>query len=236
MTIGGYRFSESDAQRTLLHALDLLDLYPPQAIALQGPRRARILEALADVERSSGDTTESVLSRVWPELLGARDELVPSGSLPSRGEGVVARVSASDGGVPKQAVDSADVGLGGLNGDRQRTRKHHGRPWQALCLWSSEVISDLAAEGHPIGPGSAGENVTISGLRWADVIPGVQLRIGTVHCQVSAFALPCAQNARWFSDRDFTRIHHSRGPISRVYATVLEPGTVTTGDAVVLEP
>ncbi len=45
-----------------------------------------------------------------------------------------------------------------------------------------------------------------------------------------------AERARWFSDRDFTRIHHSRGPISRVYATVLEPGTVTTGDRVVLEP
>ena len=55
--------------------------------------------------------------------------------------------------MPKQAVDSAEVGLGGHDGDRQRTRKHHGRPWQALCLWSSEVIADLAAEGHPIGPG-----------------------------------------------------------------------------------
>ena len=26
------------------------------------------------------------------------------------------------------------------------------------------------------------------------------------------------------------------GPVSRVYATVLQPGRITTGDAVVLEP
>ena len=79
LTIGGYRFSETDALRTLLHAFDLLDLYPPQAVALQGPRRARILEAMSDGDRSTDDALESVMSRVWPELLGARDELVASG-------------------------------------------------------------------------------------------------------------------------------------------------------------
>jgi MOSC domain-containing protein YiiM len=31
-------------------------------------------------------------------------------------------------------------------------------------------------------------------------------------------------------------MHHDRGPVSRVYATVLEPGTVRVGDAAILEP
>ena len=66
--------------------------------------------------------------------------------------------------------------------------------------------------------------------------PGVRLRLGSVLCQVMAFAVPCKQNARWFSDRRFQRIHHSNGPISRVYALVLEPGSIAVGDDAVLEP
>jgi hypothetical protein len=31
-------------------------------------------------------------------------------------------------------------------------------------------------------------------------------------------------------------MHHERGPVSRVYATVLQPGVIAVGDAAVLEP
>jgi MOSC domain-containing protein YiiM len=31
-------------------------------------------------------------------------------------------------------------------------------------------------------------------------------------------------------------MHHDRGPVSRVYASVLEPGRITVGDAATLEP
>jgi MOSC domain-containing protein YiiM len=98
------------------------------------------------------------------------------------------------------------------------------------------VIAALAAEGHPVAAGAAGENVTVGGLPWAEVRPGVRLRLGSSLCQVMAYAVPCKQNARWFSDRDFRRIHHSNGPISRVYAVVLEPGAIAVGDDVVLGP
>jgi MOSC domain-containing protein YiiM len=57
-----------------------------------------------------------------------------------------------------------------------------------------------------------------------------------VVCQVTAYAVPCKQNARWFSDGDFSRIHHSRGPVSRVYAVVLEAGQIAGGDTAILEP
>ena len=74
------------------------------------------------------------------------------------------------------------------------------------------------------------------GIAWAEVRAGVRLRIGTALAQVSVFALPCHKIAASFLDRDMNRIHHDRGPVSRVYATVLEPGGVSLGDAVVLEP
>ena len=55
-------------------------------------------------------------------------------------------------------------------------------------------------------------------------------------CVVSAFAIPCTHNKAWFIDGDFELMHHDRGPVSRVYATVLQPGTITVGDPVILEP
>jgi MOSC domain-containing protein YiiM len=149
--------------------------------------------------------------------------------------GSVAHLAVSNGGVPKRSVDHAIVGPRGLEGDRQRTRQHHGRPWQALCLWSLETIETFAAAGHPIAPGSAGENITISGLAWADVLPGVRLRIGDVLVDVSVFALPCSNNARWFIGGQFELMHYERGPgVSRLYASVVEPGPIRVGDEVEL--
>ena len=166
----------------------------------------------------------------------AVDALRAAARLPARATGAVVQLNVSDGGVPKRPVDSVEVDERGLAGDRQAARRHHGRPWQALSLWSTEVIDAFAADGHPIGYGLCGENVTVRGLPWADVRCGVRLAIGPVLAQVSLFALPCAKNAQWFADRDFTHMHHERGPISRVYATVLNGGVIRTGDPVVLEP
>ncbi|MDQ1424261.1 MAG: hypothetical protein QOD72_1759 [Acidimicrobiaceae bacterium] len=159
-----------------------------------------------------------------------------TGSLPATARGTVAGLFTSGGGVPKHAVASVTVDRNGVVGDRQRTRRHHGRPWQALCVWSNEVVDTLRAEGHPIHRGAAGENVSISGIEWPDVRSGVRLRIGTAVAEISVFALPCKQNAQWFIDRRFDRMHHDRGPVSRAYATVLDAGEATLGDEVVLEP
>lgn len=117
--------------------------------------------------------------------------------------GTVVRVNASDGGVPKRSIGGAEVSCAGLVGDRQAERKHHGRPFQALCLWSAEVIAELAAAGHPIAAGSAGENVTISGIDWAGLRPGILLQIGSVGAELSFPAVPCKKQTRWFSDGDF---------------------------------
>ena len=142
----------------------------------------------------------------------------------------------SDGGVPKLPVASAEIGLRGVVGDRQRNRKYHGAPSQALCLWSLEVIEELQAEGHPIAPGYAGENLTVSGLEWAAMVPGVRLRIGSsVHAEVTAYAIPCKHNAGWFLGGDFRRMSNDRHPgSSRVYTSVSVGGRVVPGDPVVV--
>ncbi len=149
--------------------------------------------------------------------------------------GSVAGLFTSSGGVPKQPIDTAIVGQRGVQGDIQATRKHHGRPWQALCLWSGEVVDALAAEGHPIAPGAAGENISVRGFDWSCVSPGTRLTIGEVTAEITAFTLPCSKNARWFADGNFERIHHrAPGHRSRVYAHVLDTGTISVGDSVIL--
>lgn len=169
------------------------------------------------------------------DLAAIRDELDPA-SAAAVGSGSVAALAMSDGGVPKTTVERAQVGRRGLLGDRQHARQHHGRPWQALCLWSADVIDELASLGNPIAPGNAGENITIGRLDWAALRGGHVLRIGGVVCQLSAQAIPCAKNNRWFADGNAQQIHHERRPAwTRWYASVLEPGEIVVGDAVTVE-
>jgi MOSC domain-containing protein YiiM len=152
--------------------------------------------------------------------------------------GSVVGLFTSGGGVPKLPIDQALVGFRGVAGDRQAARQHHGRFWQALCLWSSDVVDALAAEGHPIAIGSCGENVSITGIDWTTVRPGVRLAIGDeVVVEVSSFSPPCRKNARWFVSRQFSRIDHDTHPgWSRVYATVRSDGVIRRGDTVIVEP
>ena len=149
--------------------------------------------------------------------------------------GVVARLNTGPGGIPKGSVDRVEVDFSGVVGDVQANRKHHGRPFQALSLWSREVIEALNAEGHSLHPGAAGENITVSGIDWSLVRPGTRVRVGGVVIDISSYATPCRQLAHLFVDRDFGRIHHDRDLESgastcRLYAMVVQPGFIRVGD------
>ena len=149
--------------------------------------------------------------------------------------GRVHQINTSKGGVPKLPVDNAVVGERGVVGDEQADKVHHGHPEQALCLFSLEVIEQFQSEGHPIEPGSAGENITVSGIDWTEVVPGKKMSIGPVEIEITQFATPCSKNARWFIDGRYNRMHASRHPgESRVYARVLAGGAIRTGDPVEL--
>jgi MOSC domain-containing protein YiiM len=144
----------------------------------------------------------------------------------------IAQISRSGGGVPKRAIASARVTALGLDGDVQLKRKLHGGPERALCLFSLERIRALQAEGHPIQPGSIGENLTLEGLDWSRVAPRTSLRLGTeVVIQITAYTAPCANITGSFRDRDYSRVSQRLDPgDSRVYARVLRERELATGD------
>lgn len=126
--------------------------------------------------------------------------------------------------------------MSGMAGDGHNDRVHHGGPDAALCLFSLEVIQQMREEGHPIFPGAAGENLTVTGIDWSVMIPGSRWRLGEeVEIEVTRFTTPCLKNAAWFSEGDFMRMHQGRHPgSSRVYARVLTPGRLQPGDPITL--
>ncbi|TAK25041.1 MAG: MOSC domain-containing protein [Chloroflexota bacterium] len=147
--------------------------------------------------------------------------------------GRVRWLSVSAGGVPKRHVYSAIAGELGLSGDAHNS-PNHGGPTAALCLFSAEVIEALRQEGHPIAPGTAGENLSIGGLDWPTVVPGDRYRVGGAVIEITRYTVPCQKIAGSFKDGVFDRINQELHPgQARVYARVVEPGLIATGDAVV---
>jgi len=146
----------------------------------------------------------------------------------------VVSINRSNGGVPKLATHDAFVSANGVEGDRQRDLYRHGGPDRALCLFSMDLIEKLRAEGHPIGPGTTGDNVTIAGLDWGTIVPGVRLSLGAVEIEVTGYAAPCQTIIASFADERSVRISQKVRPgWSRVYARVIEEGVLTVGDSVV---
>jgi MOSC domain-containing protein YiiM len=147
--------------------------------------------------------------------------------------GRIFQLNRSGGGVPKLPVREVTIGPLGLDGDVQKHTKFHGGPDRAVCVFSLEVIQALQAEGHPIYPGSTGENVTVSGLDWTAVVPGSRLSLGdTVVLEVTRYTEPCKQIASSFTET-FRRIdQRNHAGWSRVYTRVLSEGVVRVGQPV----
>lgn len=144
------------------------------------------------------------------------------------------QINVSNGGVPKLPLRRSEVSTLGLAEDRHTNPEIHGGPERAICLYSLERILALQAEGHPIFPGSTGENLTLSGLDWDLILPGVRLQVGeTLLLEVTRFTTPCQTIIASFSDLNSNRIHAKKYPgWSRAYARVLQPGVVQIGDPV----
>ncbi len=148
--------------------------------------------------------------------------------------GRITSLTRSDGGVPKLPITSAEITTAGLTGDRQHNLKYHGGPDRAVCLLAQEIIDDLAAKGHPIYPGSTGENITISGLNWSQLTPGSQLNVaGTVILEITSYTAPCSKIAKSFRAGEIACLDQEKNPgRSRLYARILKSGSIAIGDAV----
>lgn len=146
----------------------------------------------------------------------------------------VHQINISGGGVPKTPISEGVVGTLGIDGDVQRDKRYHGGPTRALCLFPLEVINQLQAEGHPITPGSTGENITTVGIDFATLQKGDRFTIGEVIIEITNDAPPCGTIKNSFKDQKYSRISVKKHPgESRMYAKVLQPGTIRVNDPIV---
>jgi MOSC domain-containing protein YiiM len=221
----GSRWSADDLERTLAHADDLI------GYVLEGAPAAFAAEATAEPIRTDDDPVASahaVMHRLH-DLAAARrgaEVFEPMA-------GTVDSMQTSGGGAPKTTIPLAEIDPGGVLGDVQGNRRNHGRPWQAICMYSSDLIEALRAEGHPIAAGSTGENLTIGGIDWSRMRGGLTITIGDVVLRTSSPAAPCHKIGDSFNERHWNRIDHVERPgWARWYASVLTGGTVSPGDSV----
>jgi MOSC domain-containing protein YiiM len=165
--------------------------------------------------------------------------------------GRVLRLNISAGGVPKLPVAAALVGTLGFDGDGHTDRTVHGGPHRAVCLYSIEAIGRLRSDGHPVEPGSLGENLTLEGIELGELSPGDRLVMapgrlagsrdpigpGNVVLEIASPCNPCPTIRGSFRagriSRASVRVHPAD---SRVYARVLQGGWVHAGDAVRVLP
>ena len=221
----GGRWSADDLERTLAHTDDLIG-----CVVAGAPDEAALASLPLDIADDPVVAAHAVMHRL-DELAAIRRSTDPFEAM----IGSVTSLQASSGGVPKTAIPHAAVGPGGIEGDGQNSRRHHGRPWQALCLYSADLLEELASEGHPIGPGATGENVTIAGVDWSRMRGGLTIDVGEVRLRTSSPAAPCHKIGDCFVERHWNRIDHVEQPgWSRWYASVLSGGTIRPGDPVTI--
>ena len=148
------------------------------------------------------------------------------------------QVNVSAGGVPKRPVAEAWVDHLGLTGDAHHDDTEHGGPHRAVALYALEAIRRVQADGHPISPGSAGENLTTTGIELAALPVGTRLAIGErLVLELAKPDNPCKTIAANFTDGRFARISIATHPLdSRMYARVLTEGPVRPGDAITVLP
>jgi MOSC domain-containing protein YiiM len=156
---------------------------------------------------------------------------------------VVVQIGISQGGIPKHAVPSADVTLGGIVGDAWRHPQIHGGPRQAILLMTAEGIDELVAQGFPLYPGALGENITTRGLDRRSVRVGQRCRVGEVVLEISKRRAPCQtlnvygigiQAAIFDLQMKAGDPASPRWGLSGFYASVVRTGLVRVGDAISL--
>ncbi len=136
----------------------------------------------------------------------------------------VISINISQGGVPKLPVESLYISKQGLEGDGHDHAKHY-RLTQAVCLQDIEQLEKLAAMGYPLGPGTAGENLTVKGLDVNGLPVGTLLEFtGGVVLEITRARPTC-----YVMDRIHPTLKDDATGCHGMYARVLVPGRLHTG-------
>jgi MOSC domain-containing protein YiiM len=144
--------------------------------------------------------------------------------------GSIVQINISRGGLPKRAILEADVAALGIIGDEHAHPQIHGGPRKALLLITSEGIEELIAQGFSLFYGALGENLTTRGIDRHSMREGQRYRVGQVLIELTRQREPCYQLEPY--GRGIQRA--VEGSLGGFYASVLQAGTIRTGDPIEL--
>ena len=156
--------------------------------------------------------------------------------------GEIVQVSVSRGGIPKRGIPRAELTEAGIVGDAWRYPFHGGRR-QAILLMTSEGIEELVSSGFALFPGALGENLTTLGLDRRALRLEQRFQVGTATIALTRMRLPCAtldvydpglQAAIYDAQVQAGDATSHRWGLSGYYASVIQPGIVSPGDAIAL--
>lgn len=138
-------------------------------------------------------------------------------------------------GIFKQPVDHPiEVKPLGVTGDHVIDKKHHGGLDQAVYIYRQEDYDFWAEQlERQMWPGMFGENLTLAGLPSTALNVGDQLQMPNLLLEISAPRIPCNTLAARMGDPAFAKAFVT-AERPGFYARVLNPGTVSAGDEVVL--
>ncbi len=123
----------------------------------------------------------------------------------------------------------------GIPGDFIGDLKDHGGADQAIYVYGEADYAWWSNElGQPLGPGTFGENLTISALESARFSVGDRLHIGSTILEVTAPRIPCLTLARRMGDAMFVK-RYRRAERPGLYCRVIQEGAVAAGAEVISE-
>jgi MOSC domain-containing protein YiiM len=127
-----------------------------------------------------------------------------------------------------------ELGVEGLEGDHQASRRVHGGPEMAVCVYPHEHYGYMAEKlGVELSPGAFGENFTTEGLLEEEVCIGDVMRVGHAVVQVSKPREPCVNLARRYRNPAIVR-WITETCYTGCYLRVVETGYVEAGNRIEL--
>lgn len=113
----------------------------------------------------------------------------------------------------------------GIDGDA-----HAGKWHRQISLLSADKIAAFNEKGANVIPGAFGENLVVEGFDFRSLPVGTLLRCGDVLLEMTQIGKQCHSHCEIYK-----KMGDCIMPREGVFARVIEPGTITVGDEMVIE-
>ena len=140
---------------------------------------------------------------------------------------VIAVCTSDRKGIQKKDVNTAHFSAEwGIDGDA-----HAGKWHRQISLLSADKIEAFNKRGANVIPGAFGENLVVEGFDFRALPVGTLLRCNDVLLEMTQIGKECHSHCEIYK-----KMGECIMPREGVFARVLEPGTISVGDEMVIVP